>query len=158
MIKLPHIPQWDALHVIIIHFAVGLLMTVPIFIILGFAWKKHRQCFFRMSFFMLLAGVLAALVAVSTGEAAGQLVERRADLDPVLLRHSEFAHTSRIVFGILMVVYAGILFLPILLKKEINLVLVAAFLVAYLFCTLILANTAELGGQLVHKYGVHALL
>ncbi|MCU0286064.1 MAG: DUF2231 domain-containing protein [Acidobacteria bacterium] len=162
MIKIPHIPQWDALHPLIVHFPVALLLTVPIFIVLGFVWKKHRQCFFMVSFIMLLFGVIGAVVAVSTGEAAGQLVERRPDLDPVLIRHSELAKISRIVFAILTVVYAGILFLPALLKKDIKpllkWILISAFLAIYLVCTLILVNTAELGGRLVHQFGVHALL
>lgn len=83
-------------------------------------------------------------------------------MSPVLKRHSELAHTTRTVFSILTIAYAGILFLPSFLKREIKpllkSVMITVFLLIYLVCTLILANTAAYGGRLVHQFGIHALL
>jgi uncharacterized membrane protein len=161
MFKLPNIPQWDALHPLIVHFPVALLLTAPLFIVLGLFWKKHRQCLFIMSFLLLILGTTAVFFAVETGEAAGELVERSAEISSVLKSHSELAETTRLVFSILTILYAGILFLPSLLKKEIKpllqRVMVTVFLVIYLVCALILVNTASYGGRLVHQLGVHAL-
>ncbi len=162
MFKLPDIPQWDALHPLIVHFPVALLLTVPLFILLGLFWKKHRQCLFILSFLLLILGTVAAFFAVETGKAAGELVERSVEISPVLKSHSELAKTTLLVFSILSILYAGILFLPYLLKKEIKpllqRIMVIVFLVIYLVCALILVNTASYGGRLVHQLGVHALL
>jgi len=66
----------------------------------------------------LILGTAAVFFAVETGEAAGELVERSAEISPVLASHSELAETTRLVFSILTILYAGILFLPYLLKKR----------------------------------------
>jgi uncharacterized membrane protein len=162
MFKLPDIPQWDALHPLIVHFPVALLLTVPLFIVLGLFWKKYQQCLFILSFILLILGTAAVFFAVETGEAAGELVERSAEISPVLKSHSELAETTRLVFSILTILYAGMLFLPSLLKKEIKpllqRVMAMVFLLIYLVGALILVNTASYGGRLVHHLGVHAML
>jgi uncharacterized membrane protein len=161
MFKLPDIPQWDALHPLIVHFPVALLLTVPLFIFLGLFWKKYRQCLFILSFILLILGTAAVFFAVESGEAAEELVKRSVEISSVLEYHSELAETTRLVFSILTILYAGMLFLPSLLKKEIKpfwqRVMVIIFLVIYLACALILVNTASYGGRLVHQLGVHAL-
>ncbi len=59
MFKLPDIPQWDALHPLIVHFPVALLLTAPLFIVLGLFWKKYQQCLFILSFILLILGTAA---------------------------------------------------------------------------------------------------
>ena len=167
MFNIPHIPAWDAIHPLIIHFPIVLLLMVPFFIVLGFLWKKHRQCFFMISFIVLILGVLAAFVAVASGKAGAKLVKmnnpeisQNVEISNTLNRHQELGETTRTVFAILAVIYAGILFLPSLLKKELKprlrLEMIAGFLIIYLICTLILANTADHGGRLVYHFGIHA--
>jgi hypothetical protein len=60
------------------------------------------------------------------------------------------------------VVFAGVLLVPMFMKKEIGtiwrLAIHSVFLLAYLVCLLSLANTAHLGGRLVHELGVRALI
>jgi len=162
MFKIPAIPQWDALHPLLVHFPIALLLVVPLLIFLGLVWKKQRQCFFTTGLILMILGTIAVFFAVSTGEAAGELAERSAEMSPVLKRHNELAHLTQTIFTILTIVYAGILFLPSLLKKEIKpvlkMVMIIVFLIVYLLCSLVLANTADHGGRLVHQFGVHTLL
>ena len=161
MLELPTIPGWDALHPLVVHFPVALLLTAPLFILLGLLWKKQRQCILIFAFILVALGTAAVFFAVATGEEAGELVERTAEISPVLSEHSELAETTRTVFSILTVVFAGILFIPRFLKKEIKplleSLLVTGFLLIYLVCSLILINTAAYGGRLVHELGVRAL-
>ena len=155
---LPPTPPWDGLHPLVIHFPIALLLVAPLFVALGAIFTPGRWGFPLAALLLMALGTIAAYVAVSTGEATAQYVERSEAIDPVLHAHQRFAEQTRTAFSVLTLVYAGVLFIPLLLKKELGrrpaLALNGIFLAAYMGASLLVVNTGHLGGRLVHEFGV----
>jgi uncharacterized membrane protein len=155
-------PSWDGLHPLIIHFPIALLIVAPILVLLGIVLPRKGRTFLISAFVLMALGTLAAYVASSTGEAAGELAERIAAVEPVLEQHEELAETTIIVFSVLTAVFGVIVFAPMVLKKDLNQAIVIplnlAFLLFYGAGVVLLVNTAHQGGMLVHQYGVHAMM
>jgi uncharacterized membrane protein len=161
MFAFPPIPSWDALHPLIIHFPIALLFIAPILVLLGIILPRQGRGLFIAAFVVMALGTIATYFAVATGEAAAELAERTPGIAAVLERHEEMAETTQAIFTALTVVFAGILFVPSLLKRNPGRKSVAvvnlAFLVFYAAGTIVLANVGHEGGRLVHEYGVHAM-
>lgn len=163
MIEFPPIPSWDALHPLVVHFPIALLLMAPLFIVVGmFVRAERRPAFLVAALILMVCGTVATFVAVASGEAAGRLAERNAAVDTVLERHEELGETSRAVFATLTLAFAAVLFGPRLLRRELGrgaaLAVLSAFLVAYAAGAVLLANTAHNGGRLVHELGVTATM
>lgn len=158
----PPIPSWDGLHPIIIHFPIALLIVAPIIILLGLLMPKNGRTFLHSAFVLMLIGTIATFVAVSTGEAAGELAEQINNVESVLEQHEELAETTRTVFTALTAIFGVILFAPMLFKKELSRAILIplnlAFLLFYGSGVVLLMNTAHQGGILVHQLGVHAVM
>lgn len=158
----PPIPSWDGLHPIIIHFPIALLLVAPIIILIGIFLPKSSRSFLISAFILMLIGTIATFVAVSTGGAAGELAEHANNAESVLEQHEELAETTQAVFAALTVIFAVIVFAPMLFKKELSrMVLIPlnlAFLVFYGAGAVLLMNTAHQGGRLVHEFGVQAMM
>jgi uncharacterized membrane protein len=161
MFTLPSIPGWDALHPIIIHFPIALLLIAPVLVVLGIILPKQGRGLLIAAFVVMALGTIATYFAVATGEAAAELAERTPGVAAVLERHEEMAETTRAIFTALTVVFAGILFVPSLFKRNLGRKSVAivnlAFLVFYAAGAIVLTNVGHEGGRLVHEYGVHAM-
>lgn len=163
MIELPPIPPWDALHPLIVHFPVALLMVAPVLVLLGLVLKPERGRGLLVSALVLMIfGTVAAWVAVETGEAAGRLAERTPEINAILEHHEELAESVALVFTALTAVFAAVLFIPGLIRKPLGRAAGSSLLVVYLgfyaVGVLLLTNTAHNGGRLVHEQGVHALM
>lgn len=163
MIELPPIPTWDALHPLIVHFPVALLLVAPIFVLVGLAMKPERSRGLLVSALVLMIlGTMAAWVAVETGEAAGRMADRTPAVNVILEHHEELAESVRLVFTALTAVFAAVLFVPNLIRRQLGRAASSSLLVVYLgfyaVGVLLLANTAHNGGRLVHEQGVHALM
>lgn len=163
MIELPPIPSWDGLHPLIVHFPIALLLVAPLFVILGAVVNPLRGRSYLLAALVLMAlGTLGTVVAVSTGEAAGELAERGGQVEAVLEHHEDLAETTRTVFLALTAVFAAVLFFPRLFRRQLARVpqtlLLTIFLVAYGAGAVLLANTAHNGGRLVHELGVQAMM
>ncbi|MBL0061139.1 MAG: hypothetical protein IPP40_06555 [bacterium] len=158
----PPIPAWEGLHPLIIHFPIALLITAPVLVIAGILFSNQRQGLFIAAFALMLVGSIASFVAVSTGEAAGELAERNDAVNVVIEEHEELAELTRTLFALLTIVFGAILFGPKLLKKELApgvlSIVMVAFLLFYSGGVLVLANTAHQGGRLVHEFGVRAMM
>ncbi|HSB75503.1 MAG TPA: DUF2231 domain-containing protein [Terriglobales bacterium] len=162
MIQLPPVPAWDALHPLIVHFPIALLLITPLFIVLGSVLEEEKGRMYLISGLILMAlGTGAVFVALETGEAAGKLAERTPEINAVLEHHEQLAEITRAVFSALTVIFAAILFLPRLLRRSSGRLirtLPLVFLLIYGAGVPVLVSTAHNGGRLVHEFGVHALV
>lgn len=158
MLTLPDIPSWQAIHPLVVHFPIALLLIAPLFIVIGMLLKPARSFPFLLAALVLMVlGTASTFVAASSGEAAGELMDNSAQAKAVLEQHEELAEITEIAFLALTLIFASILFVPRLLKREptraISTILPLVFLVFYATGAVTLANTAHQGGRLVHELG-----
>lgn len=161
MLTLPPIPHWQALHPLVVHFPIGLLLIAPAFVVMGALRKPERSFPFLLSALILMAvGTVATFVATSSGDAAGEIAERIPGVRATLNQHEDLAVTTELAFSALTLIFACILFVPRVLRPQptraISTVLPLVFLVFYATGAITLANTAHQGGRLVHELGVRA--
>ncbi len=158
----PPIPPWDGMHPLVVHFPVALLMVAPLFVVVGLVFFKQRIPYLISAWILMLLGTIGAFVAVSTGEAGAQLVDRTPEISKALEHHEELAEAVRIFFLILTSAYTFLLFAPLATRKQFGrptvLTIGVVFLLVYLAGMIVLANTAHAGGLLVHEYGVKAMI
>ena len=161
MFTFPPMPGWDALHPIIVHFPIALLLIAPILVLFGIIWPKQGRGLLIAALLVMALGTIATWFAVATGESAAELAERTPGVAATLERHEELAETTKAIFTVLTIVFAGILFVPSLIRRSLGrkstAVVNLAFLVFYAAGAVVLANVGHEGGRLVHEYGVHAL-
>jgi uncharacterized membrane protein len=163
MFHLPPMPSWDGLHPLIVHFPIGLLLVVPIFLLSAIFLKQDRGRAFLISALLLLAiGTFSVFIAVRTGEAAGKLADRSPQINAVLEHHEELAESTRFLFGSLTLLLAAVLVVPRFLRRPEPRAAYVSSLVVYLLLYSMsipsLVNTAHNGGRLVHEFGVHSLI
>lgn len=163
MFQIPPIPSWDALHPLIIHFPIALLLIAPLFVIVGAVMSPVKgRAYLIAAMVLLLLGTAATFIAVATGKAAGQLAERTPGVEQVLEAHESLAESTRVVFTVLSAIFVALLAVPRLLKKSqtrlATSILPMAFLILYGAGALLLVKTAHQGGRLVHELGVRALV
>jgi uncharacterized membrane protein len=158
MIALPLIPPWEELHPLVVHFPIALLLTAPLFIVLGaLVPPKRSRPYMIAALLLMVLGTTGAWFAVATGEATADLVTRNPDVSAVLERHESLAEKVRVVFTAATLLFAAIILTPKALHRESNRLMTSVvplfFAVAYAGATLLLANTAHQGGRLVHELG-----
>jgi uncharacterized membrane protein len=158
---LPLWPGWDAVHPLVVHFPIALLMVAPVFVLLAVIAPKHAAGLGFSGFVLLLLGTTAAFVAVETGEATAEFALHTDAIKAVLDRHQASAELTRNAFTVLTALYGLVLILPRVSKRAaqqafrtmsnlVMLILLAAG-------CLLVANTGHLGGRLVHELGVRAM-
>lgn len=156
----PPIPPWEGMHVLVVHMPIGLLLAASVFVLLATVFPRWAGA---SALILLSLGTVGAWVAVATGEAARDVVEDGPDpIWDLMERHEELADMTLNAFAALTVLYAVIVLLPLFWKKAarptVAVIANLAFLVLLLGGNLLIANTAHLGGLLVHLYGVRAQL
>lgn len=157
---MPTLPPWNALHPLVVHFPIALLLVVPLVIGIGLGDRSGRNVP-GVALLLLVLGTAGAWLAAATGESAGQLAERLPGVAGILERHEELAEITRTLFTALTLAYGGLLAVPRALKHELSrgrrIALHGGFLVLYVVALVPLVATAHQGGRLVHEKGVHAL-
>lgn len=161
MLNLPVVPTWSGLHPLIVHFPIALLFVTPLFVVLGIVTGPLKGRPFLVSALILTAlGTGSIFVAVETGEAASELVSSTPAVGTVLRQHQDLAETTEVLFTLLTVVLAALLYVPKLFRREVgpqvNVALLAVYLLFYATGVLFLVNTAHRGASLVHEFGVKA--
>jgi uncharacterized membrane protein len=158
----PPLPGWDGLHPIIIHFPIALLLVAPVLVVMSLVFRMHARPFAYAALTLMLLGTVSLYVAVSTGEAAGELAETGGAVEQVLEHHESLAEQTRTIFTVLTLVYLFVVLAPKVAKRALEtvpwVVVNVAFLAFYLVGSVYLANTAHAGGRLVHEFGVHAIM
>ena len=162
MFSIPRLPSWDAIHPMLVHFPVALLVTVPLFLVLAMVWKRQAQAMMVSALVVMAVGLAGVFLALSSGEAAEDQAERTAAAHQVLERHEELGETTRTYF-VVMTALLGVTLVGFSVGKKpvgpgVRAGVLGAYLVVYAPGLLVLANTAHEGGRLVHEFGVHAPL
>jgi len=159
--SLPDLPDFHALHPLVIHFPIALLLVAPVFIVLAALWFRHQTAFAISALLLMLMGTAGAWISAATGNAAEGVVTKTDEIRPVLEQHQRLGLMTRNLFTLLTLIYGVALAAPALFKwsvpNKLSLAWQAAFLAAYLAAALILANAGHLGGRLVHEFEVLAL-
>lgn len=163
MLEFPPIPSWDALHPLIIHFPIVLLLMGPLFVLISAILRPPKgRPYMIAALIVILLGTGSLFVATETGEAAAELAERGGPVDAVLSAHQKLATETEIVFSALAVILVAMAVLPrISPSRETRIsttFMPIAFLILYSVGLLLLVNTAHAGGRLVHEFGVHAMI
>jgi uncharacterized membrane protein len=166
--SLPPIPAWDAVHVLIVHFPIALLMAaVPIMLLLAVLFPHSARQFAIAAGVLLVVGAAAAFLATQTGEAAQTLAEQMGAAENPAIHeaievHSDMAETVRNSY----IVFAGVFVLYLIFSglpnrkwsAGVSRAALIFFLLASLAGAVYVANTAHAGGMLVHTYGILAPL
>jgi uncharacterized membrane protein len=164
----PPLPAWNALHVLIVHFPLGLLLVaVPVLLILALLFPKTGRQFVWAAAVVLVVGTASSFLAVQTGAAAGDLAESQGAKDDKVIYqalelHEKLADQTRLAYTILTIAFLLYLFTPVALRRPLNpglnFTLLAIFLAASGAAGLLLVNTGHAGGLLVHEHGITAKL
>ncbi|KAA0216493.1 MAG: hypothetical protein DYG94_04915 [Leptolyngbya sp. PLA3] len=158
----PPIPAWDAIHPVLIHLPLGVLPLAGVIVLLAALTNAQwSRAFAVWALVLLLVGAVGAVLAVMSGEAAGELVEGAVpQAEAAFERHEELAELARTVFAGLAVVYVGVSLAGSLLLKRGRRAAASgahlAFLVLLAPALVLLANAAHEGGRLVHEFGIRA--
>ena len=161
MFQFPPIPNWDALHPLIIHFPIALLLVVPLLIVAALVATPARgRMFLTSALILMILGTASLYLAIGTGVAAGRLAEGRPEVTAVLERHEQLAEETRVAFTTLTILLAAVVFIPWALKFHVrrfsSVMASVAFLAIYCGPAVLLINTAHHGALLVHKFDITA--
>lgn len=160
---LPPVPtSLDSVHPVVVHFPIVLLLVAPVFVLLGMLKPERTRCFSWAALLLMAMGVASAWVSVLSGFAAMQLAAVFDEGQEVLEEHEHMALATRTAFTVALGVYAALLLVPALRKRELSrgwgIALHGVFLTLYAAATALVVWTGHLGGRLVHEFGAHALL
>ena len=158
MLEIPSIPSWSSMHPLLVHFPIALLLVAPAFILIGIILKKNSKYYFYSASILMTMGLLAILIAIASGEASADLAIIPKEAENLVEKHKLLSETVRNVFAGLTLLYVLIQVVPVLIKKnlsvQLNRIVNTCFLILYMICCIGLLNVAEMGGRLVHEFGI----
>ena len=156
-------PSWDAMHPLLIHFPIVLLLFVPLIVMIAAVMPPPRnRPYMTVALITLLLGAGSLFLAASSGEEAAELADRAGGVNAVLAAHEAMASTCEVLFAAYSALFAGLYIWPRLSrrieKRVISTVAPLVFVAVYSVGLVYLVNTAHAGGRLVHEFGVHAIM
>jgi uncharacterized membrane protein len=162
MMQIPPIPSWDAIHPLLIHFPIVLLLLSPLFVLLAAVLPPARsRPYMTVALITLLLGTASLFLAASSGEEAAELADRGGGVDSVLATHEALASTCEAVFSAFSFILIVVFMWPRLSRRPQSRITTTAvplvFLAMYCVGLVYLVNTAHAGGRLVHEFGVRAI-
>jgi uncharacterized membrane protein len=156
----PTLPGWDGLHPALVMFPVALLLVAPVLLLVSLFARDAWRAWAGAALVTMVLGTLGAWLAVNSGHAAGQLVDKTKELEALILRHEALGVFARNLFTGVTAVYVLLFMLPAWIKRPIpaavRISVFALFLVGYVYATGAVARAADAGGRLVHQKGVLA--
>jgi heme A synthase len=168
MFSVPQLPDWNSLHVLVIHFPIALLLLAsPALLFIAMFTPKHAKPLAAAAGLILALGTGLCYLATQTGEAAEHLAQAQGVMDDqqihaTLEKHAQMATQSRNYFTIFTAVFLLYLLVIGTRKDELHPVLNSLLLLLFFAGNAVLAlglgNAAHAGGELVHSYGITALL
>lgn len=161
--QFPPLPSWDAIHPLIIHFPIVLLLLSPLFVLIAAVVRPPgNRPYMTAALITLLLGTFSIFLAASSGEEAAELADRAGGVNAVLASHESLASTCEILFAIYSALFAGLFIWQWVSRRHPSRVTSTSaplvFLAAYSVGLVYLVNTAHAGGRLVHEFGVHAMI
>ena len=158
----PSIPDWDGIHPAMVQFAVVLPWAAALLLLVSLFSRQAWRTWAGAALLVMTVGTLAAWLAVASGHAAGQLVDKTSTIQATIARHEVLGIMMRNLVTILTLVLAVIMVVPGIVSKSmptaVRITVYALFLVVYLGGTFMIATTASQGGRLVHELGVRAMI
>ncbi|MFN0010100.1 MAG: DUF2231 domain-containing protein [Phycisphaerales bacterium] len=156
----PPLPPYDQLHPLVVHFPIALLMVAPLLIVLALLVRPWAKGLYLAALAIVVVGAMSARVALTTGDAAEQVVMGSAAMERVLHTHEELAESTAAWFAAL----AGALALMLgvgwkwgaRLHAVAKVGAVLVYLAAHAAGLSLLARTGHEGGRLVHEFGVRS--
>ena len=159
---LPPIGPWSSVHPVIVHLPIGILVVSGIWVGLGVLPSAKLRALDLCGLILAWVGTIAAWVTVEAGEAAAAVAPKTDEIAAAIGRHAFLADLTRGVFAALAVLYAIVVLVPRLRKKELppvaHVLVRGAFGLLYLGGIILIAWTGHRGGVLVHVLGVRALI
>lgn len=152
------------MHAKVVHFPIAFLLVTPIFLLLALLSPDPSRGFAWSALILLLLGTLSAMIATRTGTMAAEVVRNDpntpAQAKTVLRLHAKTARAATRIFillSLLAIVVIGFRSrIPGLNQPTATRAATIVLLILNVAADVLLAYTANLGGRLVHEFGVSA--
>jgi uncharacterized membrane protein len=135
-------------HPRVVHFPIAILLTYVLFETLGAITKKDFLQ--KGAHLLLLLGVIAAFVAVQTGERAEMAFDYwNKDASALMEIHEQYANLTIWYFAVLLVGRTVLVF-----KKKFNKVFSYVFVLLAFVGAYFVYQTGDHGGRMVYEHGI----
>lgn len=158
----PSFPDWDGIHPAMVQFAIVSPWVGALLLLVSLFARQTWRTWAGASLLVMTLGVVASWLAVASGHAAGQLVDKTPAVSQAIARHEALGLQARNLFTLLAVAFAALMLLPTIIHRVFptaaRISVYALFLLVYFGGIVLVASTASQGGRLVHEMGVRAMV